>query len=128
MNAVGAAMPPLLIYVEERVQPTWIADPGPPGSLYAANESSMMQGLCFLKFIKVFHKYIVGSGQGDGKPHVMVFDGHTSHVTIEMLRFARPNNIALFKLPSHSSHLTQLLDIWVFGIFKRKITDILGHF
>lgn len=45
-----------------------------------------------------------------------------------MLRFSRANNIDLIQLPSHSSYLTQPLDVCVFGIFKRKITDILGNF
>ena len=126
INAAGEAMPPLIIFKGQRLQEGWISrDVGVPGATYAVTNSSMMQGPVFFTFFRKFHEYLVDNGKIDGKPHVILLDGHASHLTLEVIRFAMDNNLVIFQLPSHSSHITQPLDVCAFGIFKREITDVL---
>lgn len=126
INAAGEVMPPLIIFKGQRFQEEWIANgAGVPGAMYAVTDSSMMQGPVFLNFIKRFHQYLVANGKIDGKPHVIILDGHTSHISVEVIRFAMDNNLDILQLPSHSSHVTQPLDVCAFGIFKRQITEVL---
>lgn len=47
---------------------------------------------------------------------------------MDVLKYARDNNIHLFHLPSHSSHVTQPLDVCVFGVFKPQMTEALASF
>lgn len=49
--------------------------------------------------------------------HALLHDGHASHLTVIMLRFAM-ENIGLFKLPSHSCQATQPLDVFALGILE----------
>lgn len=64
-------------------------------------------------FKNVFLKHIDLNG-----PNVLIFDGHLSHVSIELILLARANNVTLFKLPPHTSHILQPLDVCVFYPFK----------
>ena len=51
--------------------------------------------------------------------HVLImYDGHTSHVTDQLIRWAKEKKIILFVLPPHTSHVLQPLDVAVFGSFK----------
>jgi hypothetical protein len=45
-------------------------------------------------------------------------DGHSTHVTPLVIAFCGVNRIVLVRLVPHSSHISQPLDLCVFGIFK----------
>jgi hypothetical protein len=49
---------------------------------------------------------------------MLVFNGHRSHLTDEFTYYCWEHNIIPFRLPSHSMHLLQPLDIGVFQLFK----------
>ena len=52
------------------------------------------------------------------RPVVLLIDGHSSHIDIHTFKFCRENNILLYCLPPHSSHLTQPLDVSFFKPLK----------
>lgn len=54
-----------------------------------------------------------------GRPILLIYDGHGSHETLEMLQAAKENNIILYSLPPHTTHKLQPLDVGVFGPFSR---------
>lgn len=43
ISVAGVALPPLVFNKSDRVQATWIADPGPDGSLYRITDSPFTQ-------------------------------------------------------------------------------------
>ena len=45
------------------------------------------------------------------EPLVLIFDGHNSHVSSELLAHPLKNDIHLLMLPGHTSHLLQPLDV-----------------
>jgi hypothetical protein len=50
-----------------------------------------------------------------GKPILLIYDGHGSHNTLELIELAREHNIILFCLPPHTTHKLQPLqytDVW----------------
>lgn len=51
---------------------------------------------------------------------LLVLDGHGSHITINVIEFAKSNGIHLLCLPSHTSHILQPLDVGVFKSFFSK--------
>jgi imidazoleglycerol phosphate dehydratase HisB len=51
--------------------------------------------------------------------HLLIVDGHNSHVTLEVVHKAMGVGLDLLTLPSHTSHRLQPLDVSVFGPFKR---------
>jgi hypothetical protein len=50
--------------------------------------------------------------------HLLIMDGHNSHVTIEVMHRAHAEGLHLLTLPSHCSHAMQPLDVAVFKPFK----------
>ena len=54
---------------------------------------------------------------------LLIIDGYGSHMTIPFHNLATENKIVLFRLPPHSTHLTQPLDVGVFQPFKHYHTD-----
>jgi hypothetical protein len=51
-------------------------------------------------------------------PVIFLADGHSTHVITRVITFCGENRIILFRLGSYSSHISQALDLCVFGIFK----------
>jgi DDE superfamily endonuclease len=56
-----------------------------------------------------------------GEYRLLICDGHDSHITGKWIRHCMENNIILMILPPHSSHLTQPLDVGVFGPLKKHL-------
>lgn len=54
-----------------------------------------------------------------GKYRMPVFDVHESYESTLFQSYCKSNNILCVKLPPHSSHLTQPLNVGCFGVLKR---------
>jgi hypothetical protein len=54
-----------------------------------------------------------------GRHRMLVLDGHESHINAEFDEYCKANDIVPLCLPSHSSHLTQPLDVGVFSPLKK---------
>jgi hypothetical protein len=50
--------------------------------------------------------------------HVLILDGHNSHVTLEVVKATKGVGLDLVSLPSHTLHALQPLDVSVFKPFK----------
>lgn len=121
--ANGTKAPPLIIYKGKNVWDTWIADESMeyPGTTYAATENGWMETTVFTNyFIKSFIPNL-----GPARPVVVIYDGHASHFDIEMIEESIKNDITIIKLPPHSSHLLQPLDLAVFKSVKVSWDELL---
>ena len=78
-------------------------------------------------FFSWFTKVFVSAVQGflSSGPVVLFFDGHHSHLSIELLEQAKTWNIHLVCFPAHTSHLLQPMDVGVYGTMKAKGRQIL---
>src|SRR5205085_12067266 len=63
--------------------------------------------------------------KANGRTCLLIFDGHGSHTTPDVLCHCILNNVQLALLPSHTSHKTQPLDVEVFSSMKSHITPAL---
>jgi hypothetical protein len=50
---------------------------------------------------------------------MLVLNGHKSHVNAKFNNYCKEKDIILLCLPLHSLHLTQLLNVSIFGPLKR---------
>ena len=55
-----------------------------------------------------------------GRTRVVLMDGHSSHYTLELLEYARDNNIVILGYPPHCTHVLQGLDIVCFAKMKEE--------
>lgn len=70
-----------------------------------------------LEWLKHFNKYT--TPRAKGLYRILVLDGYKSHESIEFQNYCKSYNIIVLRLPPHSFHLTQLLDIGYFSILKQ---------
>lgn len=59
-------------------------------------------------------------------PKLLILDGHSTHITLEIVSLAKENNTEIVCLPPHSTHVLQPLDVAVFKPLKsewRKIVE-----
>jgi hypothetical protein len=59
-----------------------------------------------------------GLGISSTYHHLLIFNGHGSHVTVDVVKTARSVGVDLIMLPSHKSHAMQPLDVSCFKPFK----------
>jgi hypothetical protein len=52
------------------------------------------------------------------RPLLLIFDGHRTHATLEIIKLAQSNNFTLLKLPSHTTDILQPLDVACFRPLK----------
>jgi hypothetical protein len=56
--------------------------------------------------------------------HLLILDGHNSHVTLEVVAVAMQSGLDIVSLPSHISHALQPLDVSCFKPFKTAFRQI----
>ena len=125
-SASGTCLPPFVLYKGKHLYSTWTKG-GPAGTIYGVSESGWMEKANFLSWFK---KLFVPSVQGllESGPVVLIFDGHHSHISVELLEYARAKNVHLVCLPSHTSHILQPMDVGVFGPMKATWKRLLKEY
>ncbi|XP_074026299.1 uncharacterized protein [Leptinotarsa decemlineata] len=117
-SAAGQKAPPLIIHKGLHLWDQWIAPPRTDfeGTVYAATKKGWMEKAVFKNH---FINTIISS-LPSGRLILIIYDGHSTHMNIETLEAAVREQIIILKLPPHSSHILQSLDLAVFKYFKVK--------
>ena len=58
----------------------------------------------------------------NGRKHLLICDGHGSHVTAPFIRFCIDHDIVVLLMPPHFSHLCQPLDVSIFSPLKLRMS------
>lgn len=103
VNAVGIAIPPMIIFKGIRRKPE-LASNLPPGTKVNMAPKGSMTSSLFVEFIQHLAQHKV-----PGKC-LLIFDGAKCHLSYEALEEADKNNIVLYCLPSNTTHELQPLD------------------
>lgn len=56
--------------------------------------------------------------RSNGNHLILICDGYSCHIQLEVLQLLRDNNVVVIGLPAHTSHVLQPLDVSVFSSFK----------
>lgn len=59
-------------------------------------------------------KHLTESG-----PVVLFFDGHHSHISVNLIEMSQARNVHLMLLPANTTHVLQPLDVGVYGPLKQ---------
>ena len=118
VNAAGEAIPSFYVFKGKRFKRNYIAK-CESGAIMAMQPCAWMTGFLFAKWISHFVKSVAQfGGVSPERRHLLILDGHASHVSIDTLQEARRQGIDLLTLPSHTSHAMQPLDVCLFKPFK----------
>lgn len=111
-NALGNAIPPMIIFKGKRLKPEW-ADGLPRGSLVRMSPKGSMTTALFIDFLRHLSRY-----KGTDGHILLVFDGASSHLDYSIVDEADRLGIRLFCLPSNTTHELQPLDKAVYRSFE----------
>lgn len=117
-SATGEKAPPLIIFKGKHVWEQWTAPPGTefPNTTYAATSKGWMETTVFKNYLQnSFLKTI-----GLERPVLVIYDGHATHLGADVINLAMENDITILKLPPHTSHILQPLDLCVFKSLKTR--------
>ena len=102
-------------------------------SLCSAESTMAMQGKRYLTsylFSRWMDHFIEQIGENREfflfNRHLIILDGHKSHVTLEVIQKTKYHGVDVISLPSHISHALQPLDVVCFKSFKTsfKVYDL----
>lgn len=129
ISASGDALPPLIVFKGQAVQPRWISDQEYPGTMYAATKAGWMEESTFFMWLtEMFIQHVEAKRTKLGleeQSAILFFDGHSSHISYRIVKLGIDHNIKLVKFPSHMTDKIQPLDICVFGPVKTGWTRLL---
>ncbi|KAI5064830.1 hypothetical protein GOP47_0019525 [Adiantum capillus-veneris] len=116
INATGQAIPSFYIFKGSRIIGNYIED-CEEGAAMAMQKKAWMTGELFQAWIEHFKKCI-GQDVGLQNRHLLILDGHGSHVSLAVVSKAYHAGIEILTLPTHTSHKLQPLDVSVFKSLK----------
>jgi hypothetical protein len=118
MNAGGGYIPHFYIFRGNCMRRNYIVQ-CEPGATMAMQTKAWMIGFLFSSWIAHFVKALETCRViSPTNRHLLILDGHNSHVTLDVVYKAKQNGLDLLTLPSHTSHHLQPLDYSVFRPFK----------
>ena len=118
-NAVGQAIPPMIIFDAKNLNHAWTKDEV-PGTRYGLSDNGWINTDLFEGWLSEhLIQYAV-----PGRPLLLLLDGHSTHYQPEAVRFAKCQGIIMLCLPPHTTHESQPLDCGVFKPLKSKWTDV----
>jgi hypothetical protein len=123
INAAGGAIPSFYIFWGKRFRQNYIQH-CEAGATMAMQPCAWMTSYLFSTWLSHFIESVskVG-GISPEQRHLLIQDGHNSHVTLDVAMKAKRMGLDLLTLPSHTSHALQPLDISAFKPFKQRFHE-----
>ena len=95
------------------------------GAVMGMQPNAWMTRWLFESWISHFIECVKrGPGIDLNKRHVLILDGHNSHVTLEVVRISMESGFDIVSLSSHIRHALQLLNVSCFKLFKTAFRKI----
>ena len=105
VGATGIAYPPMVIFGLKTFN-CLLSKGEVPGTSYALSDKSWINSEVFQHwFEEHFLKYLPKT-----RPVLLLLDGHSSHYSPVTIKIAAENQVILFALPPHTTHVSQPLD------------------
>ena len=120
MNAVGQFTPLLMLFKGKRMKPFRWAVGSPPDTIIRMSDNGWKTSETFIEWGHAF----VRSLPQDGLPHLLLLDGHGSHVyNVAFLDLMASSNVQVMCFPSHTTHVLQPADVSLFKSLKANWTS-----
>lgn len=113
-NAAGQVLPPFVIF-DRKTLKAEMAVGEVPETMYGLSDNGWIDSDLFEQWFK--HHFLAYAPPI--RPILLLLDGHSTHYQPGVIRMAAKEQVILFCLPPHSSHLTQPLDKGCFSPLKR---------
>ena len=106
--------PPMIVFPGQRLRDLRISDF--PEAVYGRSDSGWMNEDLFLAYLLTINDFV--TAENIPKPVVIYVDGHSSQLTLTAAEYCSQNNIILYCLLAHATHLLQPCDVSFFAPLK----------
>lgn len=89
-----------------------------PGTDGTVSQSGWSNSEIFQTYLQEHFIRFAKGGSGDQKI-LLLYDGHRSHISPNLIDWAVEHSIILYVLPPHTSHILQPMDVGCFGPFSK---------
>lgn len=120
VSASGVAIPSLLIFKAKHTNTGWIPAQAPPDWRFLTSNSGWTSDSHGYEWLTT----VFAPSTKPDDPlarRLFIMDGHSSHITANVIAFCMQNAIDLLILPPHTSHQLQPLDVGVFAPLKHAL-------
>ncbi|EED21129.1 transposon, putative [Talaromyces stipitatus ATCC 10500] len=117
-NSTGWALPSYVIFKAKQYTRLGWFENLPSDWRINISENGWTTDKIGLEWLKI-HFIPLTNGRTMGNYRMLILDGHGSHLTAEFDRTCTENKIIPVRMPPHSSHLLQPLDVGCFAVLKR---------
>ena len=104
VSATGVTLLPCLIFKGENLNSGWIPNETPVGWKFITSKKGWTSDLIGFEWLKTHFQPFVS--KSTNLRHLLIIDGHSSHVTARFIAYCIKSKIDLFLLPPHLSHKT----------------------
>jgi hypothetical protein len=120
VSAAGVAIPPLVIFKAKHTNTAWIPIDTPLDWHFSTSNSGWTSDSHAFKWLtEVFEPSTKLADPTQRR--LLIMDGHSSHITANVIAYCMEHAIDLLILPPHTSHMLQPLDLSVFSPLKRAL-------
>jgi hypothetical protein len=136
INAVGESAAPMLILPGAILLEKHFNNNIDDSVLFATSEtgSGYISDMLMLDWLEYWEKQTRPKARTRAKKdappaewRMLIFDGHSSHMTIEFINYCWECKVIPFLLPLHTTHLLQPLDVGVFQLMKQHHQNLLAE-
>lgn len=121
-NAVGTVASLMVIFKGARLKPECCIG-SPSNAVVKCSTDGWINKELFYELGTSFVKYLKCQNYAPQQKHVLLLDGHGSHVyNVDFLKMMTSNNVEVFCFPPHTSHILQPADVSVFKSLKTNWT------
>ena len=121
-SASGVAVPPLLIFKAKHTNTAWIPARTPKDWRFSTSNSGWTSDSHGYEWLTTVFEPSTRPEDPTTR-RLLIMDGHSSHITANVIAFCMQRAIDLMILPPHCSHILQPLDVGVFAPLKRALAS-----
>ena len=121
VNAAGGTVPPMVVFSKGLPTLRGFHEQGPVNASYTASDSGFVNKDIYTQwFEKTFLKHA-----SPARPLLLIQDGATAHVSLELIEMAMANQVILLCLPAKLTHLLQPCDVVIYKRMRSEIAKVM---
>ena len=121
----GTVIASLIIIKGAIIQARWFADLHDGDIMIGVSESGYSNDILSFQWLQ--HWVQLSKRTQKGEYRLLIMDGYESHVSMQFVRYCEMQKVILLRLPSHSTHFLQPLDVVIFQQWKHWHAEAIDH-
>ncbi|CAF4584080.1 unnamed protein product [Rotaria sp. Silwood2] len=123
-SASGKFLPPYIIYRAQKLYDSWMPKISCRGTRFNATLSGWSEEITFFDWLR---HHFVPAVKRVKKPILLLMDGHRSHLSTRIIKYAMDNKIHLECFPPHTTTILQPLDVVTLSKIKASWRKLLSN-